>query len=68
MTLQSWIKKTGTKEVAKICGVDRNCVWQWAHFVSVPADKKKVLIVRASRGKVTYKEIIEPYLKHLGHI
>lgn len=64
MTLNSWIKKTGPKKVAAMLQVDQSAVSLWRTGKSHPSVESMFLIHRASKGKVTYKSMIENRFKN----
>ena len=66
MTLCDWIVKTGPKEVAKLLNVDPSTVSLWRKGANIPHVKTMVKIVKTTKGKVTYRDIIEPFVKGKG--
>lgn len=63
MTLRAWIEKVGVKEVMQILQVDEKTVYQWKTLTNCPKDQTKRKIYKATRGKVSYADMIEPFLK-----
>ncbi len=59
MTLCDWIEKTGPKAVAKLLKVDPSTVSLWRNGKSTPTTKMMKKINEVTKGKVTYKSIIE---------
>lgn len=59
MTLRRWIIKTGPKEVARKLKVDPSTVSNWKCGTAFPRRKQLIKINRASKGEVTYTEMIE---------
>lgn len=63
MYLTTWIDKTGgTLQTAKFLGIKRNAVYAWRHGVAFPRPATMKLIVDRTRGRVSYKEMIEEYV------
>ncbi len=63
MTLQAWIKETGVLKVRKELDVDPATVNYWKMGRSLPRPKYLVKINKLSKGRVTYAEMIETYVK-----
>ena len=61
MTLRGWIEKTGRDKAQKILKASRVTISQWASLHCLPTSKRMVQIVKATRGKVTYREMIEDF-------
>lgn len=62
MTLQKWIQsKGGYKKVAKLLGVSPMATYWWLNGTGLPKAQHMRKIVKISKGKVSYKEMIEPY-------
>lgn len=62
MTLSTWIEKTKPKKVAQLLNVDPSTVSQWRNFAAFPRPYHMKQIVSLSKGRVTYKSIVENYL------
>lgn len=64
MKLSVWIKeKGGNTMAARFLGVERNCAYAWVEGISLPRAHVMKLIVQKSKGKVTYKEMVDEYLE-----
>lgn len=63
MKLETWIVKTGPKKAAQILDVDTSTISRWKTGRSLPPAKVMFKIHKVTKGKVTYKEMIEPKLK-----
>lgn len=63
MTLSSWIVKTGPKTVARLLKVDPSTISQWKNLNAVPRPETMVKIYKLSRGRVSYKSIVECYTR-----
>lgn len=63
MTLSSWIVTTGPKNVAKLLKVDAATVSQWKNQNAFPRPKHLVKINKLSKGQVTYRSMIESFVK-----
>lgn len=59
MTLQAWIDSKGPMNVAHLLKVDSSTVHTWKAGTSLPRPKIMVHIHQLSRGRVTYKSMIE---------
>lgn len=62
MTLGDWIIKTGPKKVANLTGMDPSTVSSWRNYETVPRPKTMVLIHKLTKGKVSYRTIIETFV------
>lgn len=62
MQLSTWIEKEGPKKVAKDFGVDPSTVSFWRKGKSLPRPHHMAQIVKRSKGKVTFANIIEHFL------
>ncbi len=63
MTLRQWIINTGPKEVAKLCNVDPSTVSAWKVGKAFPRPKKLLTIHKISKGRVSYKELVEGFVR-----
>ncbi len=63
MTLETWIKKTGPKEVARLCAVDPSTVSYWRTGKALPRPHHLIRITQVSNGLVTYKQMIEGFVR-----
>ena len=59
MTLQAWISEKGPMNVAHLLKVDSSTVHVWRAGTSLPRPKQMVKIHQLSRGKVSYKTMVE---------
>lgn len=64
MTLQAWIEKTGPKKVAAMMGVDNSTVYTWGAGQSLPRAHHLKKIVKVTRGRVSYKQMVEHVVKN----
>lgn len=64
MTLQAWIEKTGPKKVAALMGVDNSTVYTWGAGQSLPRAQHLQKIVKVTKGKVSYKQMVETVVKN----
>ena len=63
MLLSQWIEAQGGPEkVSATLGVKRNCVYAWKAGRAIPRVQHMKTIVTKSKGKVSYEEMINPYL------
>lgn len=62
MTLENWIVKRGPKNVARLLKVDPATVSQWKTKDCCPRPRFMVRIHELSKGKVTYKTMIENFV------
>jgi len=62
MNFARWIEKTGHRKVAAKLKVDPSTVSLWAARSSLPKPATMKEIVKVSGGRVSYKEIIEPFV------
>lgn len=63
MTLRDWIEKTGPKKVATILKVDPSTVSAWKTGTNQIPPIRMYEIHKLSKGKVSYKTMIEHYVK-----
>lgn len=69
MTLQSWVKKMGgPQEVAVILEVTNHAVRRWLRKESAPRTDTMIKIVNLTKGKVSYKDIVESTTKLPGEV
>lgn len=59
MTLCDWIEKTGPKKAAQLLNVDPSTVSLWRNGRSNPTAKMMRKIHEVTKGKVTYKGMVE---------
>lgn len=60
MLLSTWIDRNGgSGKTGKILGVDRTLVYSWKKGICMPRPAAMKTIVKVSRGKVSYAEIID---------
>ena len=59
MTLRDWIIETGPKKAAKLLKVEPATISYWKTGRQLPRPKYMVKINQLSKGKVSYKEMIE---------
>ncbi len=62
MTLREWIDGLGQVEVAKKLKVKRQHVHNWRRRSNLPRPATMVKIVKLTKGKVTYREMLEDYV------
>ena len=55
--------KTAIK-IAKICKVEPRTIYKWRSGKTLPTPHNMQHIVRKTKGRVSYKDMIEFYLKH----
>ncbi len=63
MQLKDWIIETGPKKAARLLGVEPQTVSQWRVGKALPRPENLVAIFKLSKGKVTYKEMIERFAR-----
>lgn len=63
LTLKLWINNTTVKKVAKLCGTGESTVRHWRRGYCLPRYEQMATIVKASRGALTYDEMITTFLK-----
>lgn len=61
ITLQSWIKETGSTEIAKTLDIDRSTVRHWKCGYGLPKAKQMLAIKRLTKGRLTCDAMIENY-------
>ena len=61
--LSAWIKEVGLSEVAFEIRVDKAAVIKWRKNEVLPRDKHKVKIQKMTKGKITYKDMIDDFFK-----
>lgn len=61
MTIKEWVDKVGRREAAKILGVDSSTLSNWCRGTRLPNVENLQAIYRASKGKVSYREMIETF-------
>lgn len=66
MKLSIWIKEVGQSNLAKKLSINEATISHWQKYKTLPRPKVMKKIVRLSCGAVTYKEMIEEYIKHNG--
>ena len=64
MTLSDWIKEVGQANLAKKLGIEEATVSHWQNHKTLPRPKLMEEIYKLSFGAVTYKEMVEDYLKN----
>lgn len=62
MKIDLWIKEVGPKKVAKLLRVEPQTVSAWRTGIACPRPQKMVQIKKVSKGKVDYKDMIEPFV------
>ncbi len=63
MRLDTWIKSTGPRVVARAMNVDPSSVSAWQNGYMCPRPKRLVQIHKLSKGKVSYAEMILHFVK-----
>lgn len=63
MTLRSWIEKTGPKKVAQLLKVEPATVSAWKTGTNRVPPIRMYEIHKLSKGKVSYKSMIESSVK-----
>ncbi len=61
MKLVEWIEKTGSANIAKQLGCSQARVINWRLKIAAPSCKMMIEIVKLTKGKVSYKEIVEGF-------
>lgn len=64
MTLQQYIKTKGCRQLAQELSIAPNTVYSWLRFRNCPSPQWMHQLVKMSKGKVSYQEIVEQYLKN----
>jgi hypothetical protein len=64
MTLRTWIDQKGPMNVAHLLKVDSSTVQTWKAGTSLPRPKHMIKIHQLSRGRVSYKAMIETVAKN----
>ena len=59
MSLKTWIRKTGTRQVAELLGVETATVRYWRRGESWPRIEQMRKIKRITKGVVGYEQMIE---------
>lgn len=62
VTLADFIRQTGVKKIARRLDVTEQCVRYWAKYKFSPNTDKMSELVEMSKGKLTYKGIVEPFV------
>lgn len=63
MTLKKWIElQGGAKKIAPKLGIGRAAIGYWLRAANTPTASVMFKIVRLSKGKVSYKTIVEETL------
>lgn len=66
MSLKNFITSIGGARNAAIrFGVNIRSVYQWLDGTHTPREEIKIKIIRASKGRVTYADIVAPYIKRV---
>jgi DNA-binding transcriptional regulator YdaS (Cro superfamily) len=64
MKLSAWVREIGgNKEAGRFLGVERNCAYAWVKGTALPRAHVMKAIVQKTRGKVTYKDMVDEYLE-----
>jgi DNA-binding transcriptional regulator YdaS (Cro superfamily) len=64
MKLSAWVKEIGgNKAAGEFLGVERNCAYSWVKGTALPRAHVMKAIVQKTRGKVTYKDMVDEYLE-----
>ena len=64
MTLVQYIDKVGAVNVARKLSINIVTICNWTGYRSLPNAHRQVELVKFSRGKITYKEMVEDYVKY----
>lgn len=62
MKFESWIKKTGPKNIARALNVDPSTVSNWRTKKSFPRPEKLKRIHQMTKGRVSYEEIVNHFI------
>lgn len=68
MNLTQWIEHKTVGECAKILGTPVTTVSSWFNYKALPRPKTMMQIVKHTDGIVTYKEMIEDFVKNNSKI
>ncbi len=55
------IERIGIDGVQKFYGVTEASIYHWARLVCLPRSKQMEMIVKASKGKVSYASMVETF-------
>ena len=61
MKFQNWIEKKGIDNVARLLKLHRTTVWKWLRGKNAPTRKHMEAIKKLSKGRITYKDILESF-------
>ncbi len=67
LTLKLWINDMTVRKVANLCGTQESTVRHWRRGYCLPRVEQMALIVKTTKGKLTYSEMIETFLKGKGN-
>ena len=59
MTLQQYIVKVGTYELAYKTGIEHNIIKNWLYGRSIPRPHHMVLLYQCANGSLSYKTMVE---------
>lgn len=62
-----WLQKLGAGGAARIAGASKNSVRAWWRGYCLPRAEQMHALVHASRGELSYSDIIDPYFKAGGN-
>jgi hypothetical protein len=62
-SLKAWIDEVGVNRIAQAFCLERSTVRKWREGTQIPKALHMALIVKVSRGAVTYDAMIEPWAK-----
>lgn len=66
ISLSSWIDEVGVNKVAQALCLERSTIRQWRTGTFLPKALHMYAIVRLSKGRVTYKGMIESWADATG--
>lgn len=55
-----WLERTGMGTIAKRIGVSRQILSQWKQRKSLPRPRYALLLIRMSKGAVTFEDVYKP--------
>lgn len=68
VNLRTYIDMVGREKFCTMVGVTPQVMYNWYHLKSLPRPELLTEIVKTSRGKITYADIIEPFVTHRNSI
>ncbi len=68
MNLTQWIEKNGVTGIANYLKINRSVVGHWKGGKVLPRPEMMQVIVKRTKGQITYAEMIEEYLTESARI